>query len=153
MKVKLPERLIIAPLVMKSRPYCREFTGLIKQVPPVFSAVKVKGRRAYALARERTNSSDKLTDIALKPREVMINKFEITAHFGQQSTFTVQCGKGTYIRALARDIGRALGSAAHVVFLERCAVGRFKIEDAIDLDFFDQMVYHSRARMIISFLL
>ena len=121
------------------------FTGLIKQVPPVFSAVKVKGRRAYALARERTNSSDKLTDIALKPREVMINKFEITAHFGQQSTFTVQCGKGTYIRALARDIGRALGSAAHVVFLERCAVGRFKIEDAIDLDFFEKAVYHSPA--------
>ena len=118
-----------------------QFEGLIEQVPPIFSAVKVKGRRAYALARERTNPSDKLTDIVLNPREVMINKFEIQNHAGQQTTFTVQCGKGTYIRALARDIGRALGSAAHVVFLERRAVGRFKIEDAIDLDFFENAVY------------
>ena len=107
--------------------------------------MKVKGRRAYALARDRTNSSDKLTDIVLTPREVMINKFEITDHAGQQTTFTVQCGKGTYIRALARDIGRALGSAAHVVFLERRAVGRFKIENAIDLDFFEKAVYDARA--------
>ena len=117
------------------------FEGLIEQIPPVFSAVKVKGSRAYALARDRTHPSDKLTDIVLTPRQVMINKFEITDHAGQQTTFTVQCGKGTYIRALARDIGRALGSAAHVVFLERRAVGRFKIENAIDLDFFEKGVY------------
>lgn len=121
------------------------FTGLIEQVPPVFSAVKVKGRRAYSLARNSTTSSESLTDIPLKPREVMINKFEITAHSGQHTTFAVQCGKGTYIRALARDIGRALGSAAHVAFLERFAVGRFKIEDAIDLDFFEKAMYNSRS--------
>ena len=119
------------------------FTGLIEQVPPVFSAVKVKGRRAYALARDRTDLSEKLTDIVLNSRKVMINKFEITDHAGQQTTFAVQCGKGTYIRALARDIGRALGSAAHVVFLERSAVGRFKIEDAIELDFFEASVYNA----------
>ena len=122
-----------------------KFEGLIEQIPPVFSAVKVKGRRAYALARDRTNSSDNLTDIVLTPREVMISKFEITDHASQQTTFTVQCSKGTYIRALARDIGRALGSAAHVVFLERRAVGRFKIENAIDLDFFEKAVYNARA--------
>ena len=122
-----------------------QFEGLIEQIPPVFSAVKVKGKRAYALARDRINASDKLTDIVLNPREVMINKFEITDHAGQQTTFTVQCGKGTYIRALARDIGRALGSAAHVVFLERRAVGRFKIENAIDLDFFQKAVYDARS--------
>ena len=75
----------------------------------------------------------------------MISKLEITGHAGQQTTFTVQCGKGTYIRALARDIGRAIGSAAHVVFLERRAVGRFKIENAIDLDFFEKTVYDPRA--------
>ena len=57
----------------------------------------------------------------------------------------MRCGKGTYIRSLARDIGRALGSAAHVVFLERRAVGRFDIDQAISLDFFDQMVYSSRS--------
>ena len=134
------------PSVDEIRAILPQFEGLIEQIPPVFSAVKVKGRRAYALARDnRTNSSDKLTDIVLTPREVMISKFEITDHAGQQTTFTVQCGKGTYIRALARDIGRALGSAAHVVFLERRAVGRFKIENAIDLDFFEKAVYDARA--------
>ena len=121
------------------------FTGLIKQVPPVFSAVKVSGRRAYALARDTTNPSDKLTNIVLNPREVMINEFKITEHFGQKTTFTVKCGKGTYIRALVRDIGRALGSAAHVVFLERLAVGRFQIDDAIDLDFFEKPMYGASA--------
>ena len=133
------------PSVNEIRAILPQFTGLIEQVPPVFSAVKVKGRRAYALARDRTKPSDKLTDIELKPREVIINKFEIIDNAGQQTTFSVQCGKGTYIRALARDIGRALGSAAHVVFLERRAVGRFKIEDAIDLDFFEKAVYDARA--------
>ena len=57
----------------------------------------------------------------------------------------MRCGKGTYIRSLARDIGRALGSAAHVVFLERRSVGRFDIDQAISLDFFDQMVYTPRS--------
>lgn len=133
------------PSVDEIKAILPQFEGLIEQIPPVFSAVKVKGRRAYALARDRTNPSDKLTDIVLTPREVMINKFEITDHAGQQTTFTVQCGKGTYIRALARDIGRALGSAAHVVFLERRAVGRFKIENAIDLDFFKKAVYDARS--------
>ena len=133
------------PSVDEIKAILPQFEGLIEQIPPVFSAVKVKGRRAYALARDRTNPSDKLTDIVLTPREVMINKFEITDHAGQQTTFTVQCGKGTYVRALARDIGRALGSAAHVVFLERRAVGRFKIENAIDLDFFEKAVYDSHS--------
>ena len=133
------------PSVDEIKAILPQFEGLIEQIPPVFSAVKVKGRRAYALARDRTNPSDKLTDIVLTPREVMINKVEITDHAGQQTTFTVQCGKGTYIRALARDIGRALGTAAHVVFLERLAVGRFKIENAIELDFFEKEVYNSRA--------
>ena len=121
------------------------FTGLIEQVPPVFSAVKVKGRRAYALARDRAKQTDKLTDITLNSRKVTINKLEIMVHADHQTTFTLQCGKGTYVRALARDIGRVLGSAAHVVFLERRAVGRFKIEDAIDLDFFEEAVYSAPA--------
>ena len=133
------------PSVDEIKAILPQFTGLIKQVPPVFSAVKVKGRRAYALARDRTNPSDKLIDLVLNSREVIVNKFEIIEHFGQQTTFSVQCGKGMYVRALARDIGRALGSAAHVVFLERLAVGRFKIEDAIELDFFEQAVYDARA--------
>ena len=88
------------PPVHEIKAILPQFEGLIEQIPPVFSAVKVKGRRAYALARARTNPSDKLTDIVLTPREVMIKKFEITEHAGQQTTFTVQCGKGTYILSL-----------------------------------------------------
>ena len=133
------------PSVDEIKAIMPKFEGLIEQIPPLFSAVKVKGRRAYALARDRTSSSDKLTNIVLTPREVMINKFEIIDHAGQKTTFTLRCGKGTYIRALARDLGRALGSAAHVVFLERRTVGRFKIENAIDLDFFEKAVYDARA--------
>ena len=122
-----------------------QFTGLIEQVPPAFSAVKVKGKRAYALARNKANRPDKPVDVVLSPREVMIHKFEVLDHSGPETTFTVHCGKGTYIRALARDIGRALGSAAHVVFLERRAVGRFTLDNAIDLDFFENEVYNTRA--------
>lgn len=122
-----------------------QFTGLIKQVPPIFSAVKVKGRRSYALARDKTNPLNKQADFLLSPRKVMIYKFEVTDHCLPETTFMVHCGKGTYIRALARDIGRALGSAAHVSFLERRAVGRFNIDNAIDLDFFQNAVYSSRA--------
>ncbi len=142
---KITRTSAYCPSVDEIKAILPRFTGLIKQVPPVFSAVKVKGRRAYALARDSTNLPDKLTNISLKPRDVMINKFEITEHFGQKTTFTVKCSKGTYIRALARDIGRALESAAHVVFLERIAVGRFKIEDAIDLDFLEKVVYNANA--------
>ena len=121
------------------------FTGLITQVPPVFSAVKIKGRRAYALARDSQRGGQDTADLDLPPRQVMIQSLTMTDHTDEETTFSVRCGKGTYIRSLARDIGRALGSAAHVVFLERRSVGRFDIDQAISLDFFDQMVYTPRA--------
>ena len=121
------------------------FTGLIDQVPPIFSAVKIKGKRAYALARDSQRTGGDASELELPPRQVMIHALEMTDHKDEQTTFSVRCGKGTYIRSLARDIGRALGSAAHVVFLERRSVGRFDIGKAISLDFFEQMVYDPRS--------
>lgn len=121
------------------------FTGLIEQVPPVFSAVKIKGRRAYDLARDNQRSDTQNKTIEMPSRQVMINRLELTAHEKAHTTFSVQCAKGTYIRSLARDIGRALGSAAHVVFLERRSVGRFHIDEAISLDQFEQKVYGAHA--------
>ena len=121
------------------------FTGLINQVPPIFSAVKIKGKRAYALARDSQRSGRDTADLKLASRQVMIHSFEMIDHKDEETTFSVRCGKGTYIRSLARDMGRALGSAAHVVYLERRSVGRFDIDKAISLDFFEQMVYRARA--------
>ena len=122
-----------------------QFTGLIDQVPPVFSAVKIKGKRAYALARDKQRSGPETDKIELQPRQVMIHELVMTDHSETETTFSVRCGKGTYIRSLARDIGRTVGSAGHVVYLERRSVGRFHIDQAISLDFLDNIVYHPRA--------
>jgi len=105
-----------------------EFIGLVEQVPPIYSAIKVDGRRAYQLARE-----DK--DVELKPRSVSIDQLELvdipdTDH----ATFSADCGKGTYIRSLARDIACALGTFGYVSELRRTRVGPFDEATAISLD-------------------
>ena len=133
------------PSVKDIESVLHRFTGLIDQVPPLFSAVKVKGKRAYALARNKQKDNAEATKIELSPRQVMVNDLVMTAHSADETTFSVRCGKGTYVRSLARDIGRAVGSAAHVVFLERRSVGRFHIDQAISLDFMENIVYNPRA--------
>jgi len=123
------------------------FVGLIDQVPPDYSAVKIKGRRAYNLARNR----DRGTDMsgpglpALAARQIRIDSLELLAAGMRHARFCVRCGKGAYIRALARDLGRSLGSAAHITMLERRSVGKFTIEDAISLDFFEEIGQGARA--------
>ena len=109
---------------------CR-FVGDIEQVPPVFSAVMVDGHRAYALARRGD-------DVALKPKTVHIDEIEVTGFDPQQMQLSIRvvCGKGTYIRSLARDIGSALGSGAHLTALCRTRLGDVRIEDCITLDDF-----------------
>jgi tRNA pseudouridine55 synthase len=104
------------------------FTGTISQVPPRFSAVKVEGQRAYDLAR-----ADEAVE--LTPRLVRIDAFELLERpDADHAVFAVTCGKGAYMRALARDLGRALGTVAHVVQLRRVAVGPFTEAGAISLD-------------------
>ncbi|MCZ4272174.1 tRNA pseudouridine(55) synthase TruB [Maritalea porphyrae] len=103
------------------------FTGVITQVPPAFSAIKINGERAYDLAR----AGEK---VDMPSREVEIEAFELLAHSDQISTFRVTCQKGTYVRALARDIAEQLGSKGHVSRLHRAAVGPFTDQDAVTIE-------------------
>jgi tRNA pseudouridine55 synthase len=110
-----------------------QFHGEIMQAPPAFSAIKVGGERAYELAR-----AGEAVDLA--PRPVTIEKLALTAcPDADHAVFEVACGKGTYVRALARDMGRALGSLGHVVALRRIAVGAFGEADMIPLEKLEQM--------------
>src|SRR5215207_934994 len=112
-----PERDAIEALLPR-------FTGLIEQVPPRFSAVKIQGERAYDLAREGET-------VELKPRQAQIDRLALVAHSGERSILEADCGKGTYVRALARDLGRALGCLGHVAALRRMRVGPFAEENAV----------------------
>ena len=108
-----------------------KFLGRIEQVPPAFSACKIDGKRAYDLAR-------KGREVELKPKILVIDEIELLA-FDQekmQATIRVVCSKGTYIRALARDIGQALESGAHLIALRRTRVGDVKVEDCMKVEDF-----------------
>ena len=108
------------------------FLGQISQRPPAYSAIKVAGRRAYAMARAGEH-------VELTERQVSIDRLEIASWDGSDPTrpiavIDVECSAGTYIRALARDIGEAVGSAAYLGALVRTASGPFRIDDAVALD-------------------
>jgi tRNA pseudouridine55 synthase len=103
------------------------FTGEIAQVPPRFSALKVDGARAYELARDEE-------EFELEPRSVWIARLALIAHPDKDHcVLEAKCGKGTYVRALARDLGRALGTLGHVAALRRTRVGPFGEERAVSL--------------------
>jgi tRNA pseudouridine55 synthase len=103
------------------------FTGEITQVPPRFSALKVDGARAYDLARDEE-------EFELEPRSVSIARLTLIAHPDKDHcVLEAECGKGTYVRALARDLGRALGTLGHVAALRRTRVGPFGEENAVSL--------------------
>jgi tRNA pseudouridine55 synthase len=103
-----------------------KFTGTITQVPPIFSAIKVDGERAYDLARAGA-------PVELAAREVTIETLTLLKHGDDRSEFEVTCQKGTYVRSLARDIAEALGTRAHVVVLHRAAVGSFNDANAVTI--------------------
>lgn len=103
------------------------FRGVLSQVPPNFAAVKVAGRRAYA--RARANET-----VELAPREVRIDRLSILAWDPPDLRLLVVCSSGTYVRSLARDIGRHIGSAAHLAGLTRLAVGALELREAISPD-------------------
>lgn len=104
-----------------------KFRGHVMQVPPVFSAVKVDGKRAYNYARK-----GKEVEIKAKPLE--IKELEVLDWEAPKLTLRVLCSKGTYIRALARDLGEAMNSGAHLTALRRTRVGDYTIDDAMSLD-------------------
>ncbi len=104
-----------------------DFTGEISQVPPTFSAIKVEGNRAYDLARSGE-------DVVLEPRWIVVEDLRLIEMTEGAAVLEAECGKGTYVRALARDMGRALGSAAHVIGLRRTRVGAFDEAVSVKLD-------------------
>lgn len=106
-----------------------KFEGEIEQIPPNFSAIKKGGKRAYELAREGK-------DAKLQPRPVFIHEFKITSIEMPVVHFRVRCSKGTYIRSLAHDFGRALNSGAHLSSLRRTAIGEYRVENAQSIEQF-----------------
>jgi len=102
------------------------FVGAIEQVPPSYSAVKVDGKRAYQFAR-------KGKEIELKPKMLVIKEIELLRFDLPEIELRIVCSKGTYIRALARDIGKALNSGAYLIGLERTRIGEYTIERSLDL--------------------
>ncbi len=109
----------------------RQFVGDIQQVPPQYSAVKIGGKRAYELKR-------KGNEVELQAKPVRIDAIELTSYdpLLQQASIRVVCGKGTYIRSLARDIGEALGSGAYLTALCRTRLGDVRITDCVTIDDF-----------------
>ncbi len=105
-----------------------DYVGEIEQVPPAFSAVKIDGERAYALARSGET-------VEIEPRPVLITRFDLVEMpDADTAVFEVECGKGTYVRSLARDLGRQLGCLGHVADLRRTAVEPFGEDDLISYD-------------------
>ena len=111
----------------------RQFEGDIMQVPPEFSACKIDGKRAYLLMR-------KGRDVQLKAKPLHIDEIELLDFCPEEMTLSIRvvCGKGTYIRALARDIGQALDSGAFLTSLRRTRVGRYHVGEAVSFDDFPQ---------------
>lgn len=111
----------------------QQFRGTIEQVPPIFSAVKIDGRRAYDFARKNE-------DVELKPKLLVIDHIELISYNLPYMTIRVVCSKGTYIRALARDIGEALHSGAHLTGLTRTKVGEVTIDKCLKMNEIDQFL-------------
>jgi tRNA pseudouridine55 synthase len=101
----------------------KRFTGRIEQVPPVFSAIKINGQRAYKLAREGK-------EVRIEPRHVMINRLELVGYTYPEAKFITDVSSGTYIRSLVEDIGKSLGTGAYTTSLRRVSVGKYDIKEA-----------------------
>lgn len=106
---------------------CARFVGAIEQVPPAHSAVKIEGKRAYRAARRGEN-------LPLSARRVRIDAIEVLDYAWPRLSLRVDCGKGTYIRSLARDIGTALGTGGHLAALRRTAVGPYTVKEAVSVE-------------------
>jgi tRNA pseudouridine55 synthase len=118
------------------------FTGAISQIPPAYSALKVEGMRAYALARAGES-------VALAARHVIIHKLALEAACADSATFSATVSKGTYIRSLARDLAVALGTVGHVSMLRRTKAGPFSLAQAISLDNLAALVQEARLEQVI----
>jgi tRNA pseudouridine55 synthase len=105
----------------------KSLSGVVQQLPPMHSAIKIGGKRAYSFAR-------KGKEVELQPREVDIKVFEITGINGAEISFKIVCSKGTYIRSIARDFGAALGVGAYLSHLCRTRIGQYLLSNAIQVE-------------------
>jgi len=112
---------------------CHDFVGDIYQIPPMFSAKKVQGRRLYKIARQGKV-------VAREPRLVHIDRIEVLSFNDQIAKIKVVCSKGTYIRALARDIGQKIGCGGHLKSLVRTKIGDFEVTKSLRLDQFEKLL-------------
>lgn len=112
-----------------------KFVGTIEQTPPAFSAVKIDGKRAYDMARRGR-------EVNLKPKTLVIDEIELLEFAPDSITIRVVCSKGTYIRALARDIGRALQSGGHLTALRRTRVGDAVVGDCLTIEQATELIHH-----------
>jgi len=125
-----PTDHITRELILKTLP---QFKGRINQIPPVFSAKRLEGKRAYEFAR-------KGKEIELQANTVFIREIELMEYNKPIVVLRIKCGKGTYIRALARDIGKALNSGAHLIALKRISIGDYKISEAWTMKKFEEKI-------------
>jgi tRNA pseudouridine55 synthase len=109
------------------QPTLDRFVGVIDQVPPIYSALKIGGRPAYARVREGE-------DVVLDARKVRVYSLELIDYTWPLLQIRVDCGRGTYIRALARDIGHMLGTSGYLSSLRRTRIGQFHVDEALNLD-------------------
>lgn len=110
-----------------------QFIGSIKQIPPIFSACKIEGKRAYELAR-------KGKEVELEPKQIEIYDISVLGFNPPYLSLEISCGKGTYIRSLARDLGTALDSGAHLTELVRLSVGEYTLDNAIKIEDFSNYI-------------
>jgi tRNA pseudouridine55 synthase len=115
----------------------KKFIGEIEQIPPVFSAIKIKGEASYKLARRGE-------DVAMKPRKLTISEFEITKINLPYVDFKVLCSKGTYIRSLAHDFGNELGVGGYLMLLKREKIGEYSNDDAWDISDICDEIYKTK---------
>lgn len=127
------------PEIKEIQAILSRFIGNVQQQPPAYSALKIKGKRACDLAREGK-------EVVLASRVVQIYSVAcVSVISSEEAVFRVECGKGTYVRSLARDIAHALGTVGHVTTLTREAVGPFTLQNAISLDFLEKSVHNASA--------
>ncbi len=111
----------------------QDFIGELDQIPPAFSAVKVNGKRAYEFARDGK-------DPKLKPKKLIIKEIEVVNFESSELILRIVCSKGTYIRGLARDIGKALNSGAHLIALKRTRIGKFLNTASMQLETLEKIL-------------
>ena len=112
------------------------FKGTFRQVPPLFSARFVDGKRAYEYAREGQ-------EVQMPDREVHISTFDLTRFALPEADFRIVCSKGTYIRSLARDLGETLGCGAYISALCRTRIGEYRLQDALSLEEFERLAWEA----------